>query len=164
MIDEEHAVEVIHLMLDAGRQQPVGLQHADLILLVEIADLDLRRPRHVGIMFGQGQAAFAEGHDLVRLPDEFRVDQLVRLGRVAVAGAVDDDDAQGLADLRRGETDSRGEIHRFEHIVHQAAQRRVHGRDRTSLHLEARVGSGEDVEKGHENDAFAGGNGPVRRQ
>src|SRR5258706_13048397 len=37
VVDEQHAVEVIHLVLDAGREQPLGRQLADLALVVEVA-------------------------------------------------------------------------------------------------------------------------------
>ena len=35
MVDEQDAVEMIHLVLDHGGQQPVGLQFADLAFAVE---------------------------------------------------------------------------------------------------------------------------------
>src|SRR3546814_3082638 len=45
VVDEENAVEMIHLMLDAGRQQPFRRQLADFVLAVEEAHADLRRAR-----------------------------------------------------------------------------------------------------------------------
>ncbi len=36
MVDEQHAVQVIHLMLQAGRQQAVGLQGLLLAVAVQI--------------------------------------------------------------------------------------------------------------------------------
>src|SRR5689334_2802337 len=60
---------MIHLMLDAGREQPVGFQGADLVLMVEIAHLDRRRPRHIGIVFGETEAALIVDRVIVGDPD-----------------------------------------------------------------------------------------------
>ena len=59
VIDEQHAFEMVHLVLDAGREQALGLDLADLVLLVEIAQPDRGRPLDIGIMLGQRQAALA---------------------------------------------------------------------------------------------------------
>src|SRR5579863_6627704 len=47
VIDEERAFEMIDLVLDAGREQAFGMQFADLVLLVQIADFHLGRPGHI---------------------------------------------------------------------------------------------------------------------
>src|SRR5438876_6785866 len=65
MVDEENSVEVVHLVLDAGCQQTLGLALADLVLMIEIAHLYGPRPDHIGIMFGQRKTAFVENHILV---------------------------------------------------------------------------------------------------
>src|SRR3546814_19656340 len=44
VVDEENAVEVVHLMLDAGGQQALGVHLPDSVLAVEEAHADLRRP------------------------------------------------------------------------------------------------------------------------
>ena len=41
MVDEQHAVEMVDLVLQAGREKPRGLDLADLVLVVEIAQADL---------------------------------------------------------------------------------------------------------------------------
>ena len=43
VIDEQHAFEMVHLVLDAGGEQALGLDLADLVLLVEIAEPDRGR-------------------------------------------------------------------------------------------------------------------------
>src|SRR5665213_3453684 len=40
MVDEQHALEMVDLVLDAGREQARGLPFADLAMLVEIAQAD----------------------------------------------------------------------------------------------------------------------------
>jgi len=84
MVDEQHAVEMIHLVLDAGREQTLGRQLADLALVVEIADLDGVRPGHVGIVLGQRQAALVVGGVLVGNPHELRIGQAIGLRRFAL--------------------------------------------------------------------------------
>src|SRR5690606_36138599 len=48
MIDEQDAVEMIDLVLDAGGEQALGLELADLVVVVEIAHADGPRPRPRG--------------------------------------------------------------------------------------------------------------------
>src|ERR1700675_3209618 len=50
MVDEQHTLEVIHLVLDDGGEQALGLERADLVLVIEIAHPDFRRAGHIGIM------------------------------------------------------------------------------------------------------------------
>src|SRR6185437_14306853 len=44
MVDEQHAVEMIHLVLDAGREQVLGVEFADFVFIIEIAQLDRPGP------------------------------------------------------------------------------------------------------------------------
>ena len=43
MIDEQHAVQMVNLMLDAGRQQPLAMQHLLIAINIDIAHIDMRR-------------------------------------------------------------------------------------------------------------------------
>src|SRR5579863_866034 len=101
VVDEQHAVEVIDLVLDAGGEQALGIELADLVLLVEVAHAHRHRPFDVGILLGQRQAALAAYHRLVRFPDNFGIGELDRLRLFAFARAIDHDDAFQDADLRR---------------------------------------------------------------
>ena len=67
MVDEQHAVEVVDLVLQAGREQAVGLDLVRLALEVEIFDLDLRRALDLLVEFRDRQAALLVGRLLVRL-------------------------------------------------------------------------------------------------
>src|SRR4051812_21600317 len=73
MIDEQDALEMIHLVLNTGREQTVGFELADLVLMVEVAHLDRGRPGHVGIVLGQAEAALVVDRVLVGDPDQLRV-------------------------------------------------------------------------------------------
>ena len=44
VVDEQDPVEVVDLVLNALGQQPVGVDLADLVFLVQVADADPRRP------------------------------------------------------------------------------------------------------------------------
>src|SRR6185312_1326986 len=111
VVDEQHAFEVVHLVLDAGRRQPAELDRAELVLVVEVAQLDRRRPLDIGIVVGQRQAAFAVGRELGGAPQYLWIGELERGRLLALARGIDDDDATRHADLRRGEADAGRRIH-----------------------------------------------------
>src|SRR5487761_5863 len=99
VVDEQHAVEMVDLVLDASGEQALGLELADFVLRVEIAYADRRRPLDVGILLGQRQAAFAAHDFFVRFPDDFGIGELDRLRLFAFACAIDHDDT--LQDANR---------------------------------------------------------------
>src|SRR5580692_5358639 len=53
MVDEQDAVQMIHLMLDAGGERSFGRELPDLVLMVEIAHPDPGRADDVGVVLGQ---------------------------------------------------------------------------------------------------------------
>src|SRR5215469_4764781 len=53
MVDKEDPVEVLDFMLQAGSEEPRRLHLADFVLVIEIAQPDLRRPRDLRILLGQ---------------------------------------------------------------------------------------------------------------
>src|SRR5690348_5483696 len=142
MVDEQHAVEMVDLVLDAGGEQALGFELADLVLLVEIAQADGRRPLDIGILLGQRQAAFAAYHRLVGLPDDFGVGQLDWLRLLALARAIDDDDAFEDTDLRRRQADAIRVVHCLKHVGHQLAHAPVDLGDWLGLAFEPRIGRG----------------------
>src|SRR3546814_19186073 len=58
MVDEQNAVEMIDLVLEAGREQPLGLDLLSPVVLVAIPDAGARRAFHFRIVIGQRKAAF----------------------------------------------------------------------------------------------------------
>ena len=68
---------------------------------------------------------------------------------VARFGGVDDDHALVHVDLRRGEADAFGGVHRLEHVVDELADALVDCRHRPGHCVQARIGVAKDVELGH---------------
>ena len=52
VIDEEDALQMVHLMLEADRQQPFEVLFMLLPMLVEPTSADAVRPHHFGILVG----------------------------------------------------------------------------------------------------------------
>ena len=73
MIDEQFAVEMVDLVLEAGGEQALGLDLAALVVAVEIAHPDLRRARDLLVIFGHRQAAFLVDRFLFRGFDDLRI-------------------------------------------------------------------------------------------
>ena len=67
MVDEQDAFEMVHLMLEADREQPVEILLVLLAMLVEPARADMVGAHHLGILVGDRQAAFGVRHFLVRM-------------------------------------------------------------------------------------------------
>ena len=127
MVDEQDALEMVHLMLEADREQAVEVFLMLLAILVEPAGADMVGPQHLGILVGDRQAAFGVGHFLVRMGQDFGVDEhprlLDRLSAFFVGLAqVHHQQALGHADLDRGEADAGSVVHRLEHVGDQRAQ------------------------------------------
>src|SRR3546814_1481808 len=115
VVDEENAVEMIHLVLDAGRQQPLRRQLADFVLAVEEAHADLRRARHLAVVLGQGKAAFLVDGVFVGYFDQLRVGQEERRLLLVLPGGVDHDDPLQDAHLGSRQPDAgRSEEHTSE--------------------------------------------------
>ena len=143
VVDEERAFEVIHLVLDAGGQQPFGLQLADLVL---------RRPGSAPASRPDGShrrsARAATGSPRYRPASSSESQKISGLailwaGRLLGFGAIDHDDALQHADLRRRKADARRLVHGFQHVVHQPAYRRRLSPPAWPL-SEARIGRDDD--------------------
>src|SRR6185312_3645157 len=58
IVDEQHAVEMVDLMLDTGRVEALGVLLVQLPVKIEEAHAHLRRPLDLFVIFGDRQAAF----------------------------------------------------------------------------------------------------------
>ena len=67
MVDEQHAFEMVHLMLEADGEQAVEVLLMVLAMLVEPARPDFVGAHHLGILVGHRQASFGVGHFMVRM-------------------------------------------------------------------------------------------------
>ena len=65
MIDEQHAVEVVDLVLDTGTEKAVDLDFADLVLPVDVSDTYHRRPFDLGEMLRKRQTALFDRGDFI---------------------------------------------------------------------------------------------------
>ena len=76
MVDKQDAVQVVHLVLDAGRKQTFGVDLPTRTLLIEVADLDPGRAGDLGELVGQGQTALLARGEFLTGEDEFRIDEV----------------------------------------------------------------------------------------
>ena len=79
MIDKEHAVDVVNLVLQAGRQETLGINLVLLAAQIEEFDLDLGRPLDFLVIIRNRQTAFLELGAFVRLPGDFGINEHLRL-------------------------------------------------------------------------------------
>src|SRR5690606_29551679 len=146
IVDEQLALEVIHLVLDALREQPVRLELERLAVLVERPDLDPLGPLDELVQPRDGQTPLLEALAAVR-GEDFRVDEAARL--IAPLGHVDHDDALVNVDLRRSKADAGRGIHRLEHVLDQALHVVVDNCDALGAYSQPRIGILENWESRH---------------
>ena len=125
VVDEQLALEVIHLVLDADREQPVGLELERLAVAVECAHARCVSARAVNVSKMPGTDRQPSSASTV--PSRSRISGLMKAsGCGSVLRHVDDQHSLVDVDLRRGQADARRRIHGLEHVVDQPA----HGRRR----------------------------------
>ena len=112
---------MVQLMLHGAGQQLFAAGLEPLALDVLGAQADLHRALDVLAESGNRQAAFL-AHLAAVLFDDFGVDQHHSRGRILAGRSVDDRQTPGDPDLRRGEAQPLGGIHRLEHALDQFAQ------------------------------------------
>ena len=149
MVDKQNPVEMVDLVLQAGREQPFRLDLADLVLVVEIAQPDRLGALNLGVMLGQRQTALVGRQQFLGTPQDLGIGDAHRLRRLAVARAIDHQHTLRYPDLRCRKPDADRVVHRLEHVVHQPAHRGVDRGNRPRLDLEARIGSGDDRQQSH---------------
>ena len=72
MVDEQLAVEVVDLVLEADSEHAIGLDLLRLAVAVEIGDADLGRALDLGEILRDGQAALLGDGDVVGAPQDLR--------------------------------------------------------------------------------------------
>ena len=152
MVDKQDTIEMVHLMLDAGRKEPVHILFANLVLAVEIADADPFGTFYLGKMLRQGQASFFEHAAFARCLYDFRVCHLHRLRRLPRSRDIGDDHPFGYAHLRRRQTDAGGGVHGFQHVIHEPPDIVIDGVDARCNGFEARIRRCDDGQQGHRNE------------
>src|SRR5690606_22233583 len=96
-VDEQDAVQVIHLVLEHTREQALRLDATGDAVTVQALDDDARRTLDDVLQSRDAEAALFIARELVSTLDDLRVDQRER-GRVPLAD-VHHDDAPADADL-----------------------------------------------------------------
>src|SRR5688572_21044290 len=144
IVDEQLAVQVIDLVLEAARQQLGRVELDRFPLAVLRLDDDAHRALDVGVDVGNRQATlFAPLRSLAM--HDLRIDD-----DVSRAIDVHDRDALRAPHLRRGEPDSLGGVHRLEHVVHELLKVRPDIGDGTRVLSEDRSAEHVDVEQAHD--------------
>src|SRR4051812_2301340 len=150
MVDEQDAVEVVDLVLDAGREQALGLDLVGLAVEVEILEPHLGGALDILVDFRDRQAAFLVDRRLVRGPYDLRIDEHARLGLAFLLGKVHGEDALRHPDLDRGEPDAGRVIHGFEHVLDQGLDVGRDLADRLGDQPQPLVGKDDDIAPCHE--------------
>src|SRR3546814_4213870 len=75
MVDEENALQMIHLMLEADGEEAVQLFLMRLALFVEPTGADVVGAVDFGILIGDRETALAVGLESVGGPDNLRIDE-----------------------------------------------------------------------------------------
>src|SRR5262245_21018278 len=119
MLDEYLALQVIHLVLDADRQQPLGFQRERLAVLVVGAHFHALGTLHELVDTGHRKTVFLDVGLASRF-DNLRIDQHYQ--RVVALGDVDDDHPLVHVDLSRREADPRRRVHGFRQVGDELLQ------------------------------------------
>ena len=101
VVDEENAIEMVDLMLQNCGEQALGEDLAFLPLAVEGAGTYGRRPLDLGVIFRNGKAALFVSRAFLGRPDDFGIDEHLRVGRFFLPRGVDHQKTDGLGDLDR---------------------------------------------------------------
>src|SRR3984893_9286890 len=87
MIDEQDAIQMVDLMLEARRQNAVRLDLLRAAIAIEITGAHADRPLDVIKNVRDRQAALLIGRKLLRSPENFRINETKRLRRGGVVRA-----------------------------------------------------------------------------
>src|SRR5687767_11085659 len=145
---EDLPAEVVHLVLDAGRQHARRVEREARAVTVEGGHGHAFRTLDVVVDARNRKAALLV-HGLALAPGDLGVDEHAQVA--AILAHVDDDDLLVDVDLAGREPDAGGGVHGFGHVVDQLAGRRVDFLDPLGGKSEAGVGVLEDLENGHKS-------------
>src|SRR5205807_1295171 len=149
VVDEQHAVQMIDLVLDASGKDAGTVHLLALAGTIEETDSYLLRTSHHVEEFGDGKAAFLIVGLLFARPDDFRIDEKNRRPLLAVLGEIDHYEAQRYADLDGCKPDTRRVIHGIEHVIEDAAGIIAHMSQGLGYLPQHGIGQLDDVADGH---------------
>src|SRR5262245_26677151 len=125
-IQDQHAIEVVHLVLDHPGSQPVGLDLELTPARVARAHSHARRALDLDVHAGQAQAPLFGELALLALPHPDRVDEGRQL--VLRVGPVDEHAVQH-SELGRGQPDAERVVHQIAHALDLRLQRLIEALD-----------------------------------
>src|SRR4051794_18436482 len=137
-IQEEHAVKMIHLVLQGARHQFLAFHH--LLPSVAVKPLYNRpqRPRDGGIEPGHAEAPFLLGLHTLTL-DERGIDERHELAGVVSHGQIHYENAQRCAELWYHQTGARSGVHGIDHVVDQLKNALIDVAELSQRRVEDRV-------------------------
>lgn len=125
LVEDEDALEVIELVLDAAGEEAAGAEFEAFAVFVGGFDGDDGRTEDVAADVGETEAPFFVGFGRAFEGEELGIDEdhcvgggawRIGIRRIFVAGwDVEHEEGDGEADLRGGEADSVGVVHEFDH-------------------------------------------------
>src|SRR5262245_10745642 len=74
VVDEQDAVEMVELMLDAAGEQAFGFEQPLLAILGQVTDLNRLRAGDIGELAGQAETALLGSGPLARAPEDLGID------------------------------------------------------------------------------------------
>src|ERR1017187_2054344 len=119
--DVELAVEVIGLVQEGTGQEFFPGFFIELAVNVLGANRDFVGTRYVLAKIGDAEASFALGVAALRV-NNFGIDEDEFGAGIFLEGNVDDGDTAADADLRGGQSDAMGGVHRLEHVFDELLQ------------------------------------------
>src|SRR6185312_15081805 len=146
VVDEELAVEMIHLVLQADREHSLEVALEPLAMAILGTDAHLRGALDLVEDAGDRQAPLLALRRALAAQD-LGIHEHERL--VVLLGDIDDEQPAADIDLRRREPDAGCGIHGLEHVVDQAPERLVECGDGEGALAQARVGVFEYRKKSH---------------
>lgn len=152
MIDEQHAFEMIHFVLQAGGEKTIGIERHQATLTVQMLDFDMHRAFDIIPNVGHGKAAFLEHDGFFRSLDNSGIDVDARIVPGVLLRQIHHDDAHGHADLDRRKADAVRLVHAVEHVVDQQADFGIHLVDVPRDGFEAWIRRGKDGADGHDRE------------
>src|SRR5215475_9340690 len=141
--DKEFAVDVVGFMKYAARGEAADLESEFLAVDVDCRDGDDLRPFDLEIDSGEAQAAFL-ADDLAFGLDDLRVDADDAVFGIFAGADVHHEEFLRERDLRPGQTDALGLVHRFEHVLDEFGQLAVNVGDLFAFCLQHRVAVFDD--------------------
>ena len=127
VIDEQLALEMIHLMLDAHTQHALRVHLERHTVPIQCPHADMLGPLHFVVNVGQRQAPFLARTPSLR-PEDFRIDE--HHGPISFLAHVQNEHATMHVDLGGSKADALRGIHGFQKIGRQLTHRVIDDLDR----------------------------------